>query len=348
MLRSNVFVPAKRRCGIARSVRAGVRWWVILVASLCPLAATGEESGPFDKAIAEAQARTVKIYGAGIGREPGYATGLIVSADGHILTAHGIYLAGERLWVVLPDGSRHRAEVERRSTPIQVAMLKIDAKTPDYFETTDKPAARRGDWVLGVSNAFKVADGPEPLSVNLGVVSLRTRLDIKRGTQRLPYEGDVLLIDAITSNPGAPGGALVTSDGRLAGMIGRITESESTGTRINYAVPSDLLHKFIEGRPLGSDPSELRPGITGIRVFTLGDSRAPAYVDRILPGSPAAGAGIRPDDLILSIGGKRVSTIRDFRRIGESLPAGKPVAIVIKRKDRTLSITLTPVEESDR
>lgn len=304
----------------------------------------------FSAAVANAQKRCVKIFGAGIGRTEGYATGLIVSPDGHILSAHGVYLAGERIRIALPDGSLHMATVERRSQRLQAAILKVDAKTPDYFDLAHKSSARKGDWVLAVSNCFKVADGPEPLSVNLGVLSLRTKLDGQNGVQDVPYEGDVLLVDAITSNPGAPGGAVISVDGHLVGMIGRLMESKATSTRLNYAVPVDLLDAFVQNKET-TDTPQTTPSITnsgksetGIRLFALGGKRDPAYIDRVLPNSPAAIAGLKPDDLVVSIGGEIVRDISDFKEAIKSLPAGQEVDIVVKRKDDVLSLKLTPTQ----
>ena len=121
------------------------------------------------------------LFGAGIGRAAGYATGLIVSNDGHIVTANSVILTGERIRVVTHDGKIHKAKLVRRDIAVRTAVLKIDATTPDHFTLLDKLPAAKGDWVLCVSNAFKVAEGKEPLSVNLGIVSLVTRVDTKRG-----------------------------------------------------------------------------------------------------------------------------------------------------------------------
>ncbi len=313
-----------------------------------------DEPGPlgdvFAPAIASAQKRTVKIFGAGIGRDPGYGSGLVISGDGLILTAQGIYLAGERIRVGLPDGTIHMAEIVRRSTAMQSALLKIDAKTPDFYELTEKMPAHKGDWVLAVSNAFKVADGPEPLSVNLGVLSLRTKLDAQNGVQDVPYEGDVVLIDAITSNPGAPGGAVVGVDGKLVGMVGRIMESKATSTRLNYAVPVDLLWAFVNNKLPENDPMPAVAPLanvkteTGIRLFALGTKRDPAYIDRVIPNSPAAKAGLQADDLVVSVQGEVIRNLGEFKQLVSTLPPDAEVEIVIKRKNDVLTIKLTPVK----
>ena len=318
-----------------------------LFACLAAPAFAGDAANIFAPAIEKAQQRCVKIYGAGIGREPGYATGIVVSPNGHILTAGGVYLSGSRIRVILPDGSLHMAEVERRSEPLQAAILKIGAATPDYFDLPAAQPVQTGDWVIAVSNLFKIADGPEKLSVNVGVVSLRTALDARRGTQDVPYDGDVLVIDAITSNPGAPGGAVVNVDGQLVGMIGKVLESASTNTRLNYAVPADLLRKFLEGAALVVKPRRPKTGKPeiGIKLFTLSGRRAPAYVDRVVAESPAERAGIAKDDLVLSIGGETVRNVGDYLKAEAQLTTGQPVRLVIKRRNEVVTVTLELEED---
>jgi serine protease Do len=321
---------------------------LIVMAALLVFAVTARPSlaqrpSAFSEAIEYAQARTVKIYGAGIGRVAGYATGLIVSAEGDILTSQGVYLSSENLRVGLPDGSLHPARVVRRSLPLQAALLKIDAPTPNHFDLAQPVEIRKGDWVLAVSNAFKVADGREPLSVNLGVFSLRTRVEAKRGVQDVDFEGDALLIDAITSNPGAAGGAVVTADGKLVGMIGKIIESKQTNTRLNYAVPTDQLARFLAGQEQLADTTQPKQKATlGLRLFTLGGRRGPAYIDRIAPGGAAARAGLRPDDLIVSINGQVVRDVEDFGKKLDTLTPKVEVPLVIKRRGKVLQLKITP------
>ncbi len=250
-------------------------------------------------------------------------------------------------------GSRFRmatlpAQIVRRSQTLQVALLKIEATTPDFFDVPEKPVAGKGDWILAISNAFKVADGAEPLSVNIGILSLRTRLDARRGFNDFPYDGDVYLYDAITSNPGAGGGAVVNSEGKLVGMVGRVIEGKTTNTRLNYAVPADMLKKFLAGEEAPPSTPESTNTATkaelGIRLFGLGGRKSPAYIDRVLPGSAAAGAGLKTDDLVVSIAGQVVRDGGDFKRVADTLRPGVEITIEVKRKSALLSIKLTPGE----
>jgi serine protease Do len=180
----------------------------------------------------------------------------------------------------------------------------------------------------------------------VGVLQLRTHLSARRGVQDFPYNGDVLLIDAITSNPGAAGGAVVGVDGKLAGMIGKVIEGVNTNTRLNYAVPTNLLHGFLtkpdevatnDTTPPGND----QPGELGIRLFGLAGRRGPAFVDRVVAGSPAAAAGIKSDDLVISLGGKAIKSSDDFQKSIALIKAGQEVAIIVKRKNDLVTLQLT-------
>ena len=304
-----------------------------------------EDNGPFAAGVDYAQKRVVKIYGATIGRSPGYATGIIVSPDGQILTAAGIFLTEGNVRVTMPDGSLQRADVIRRSENLQTALLKVSVPTPDFFAIPNEPAAKKGDWVLAVSNAFKVAEGSEPLSVNIGVLSLRVQLDARRGYTNFPYQDNVYLIDAITSNPGASGGAVVNSEGQLVGLVGKVIEGKTTGTRLNYAVPADLLQRFLNGDD--APPAVLNvpmgeKGELGIRLFALGGRKSPAYIDRVIPGSAAAQAGLKTDDLVVAINGEVVRDSGDFRRLAEEVKAGVEITVEVKRKNDVLSVKVKP------
>jgi len=247
---------------------------------------------------------------------------------------------------VLPDGSLHYADVIRRHDGLQVALLKIDTPTPDYFEVREDIEAAPGDWVVAVSNAFKVAEGAEPLSANLGIVSLRAELDTKKRAADFDVEGDVLLIDAITSNPGASGGALVDIEGNFVGLIGKVLEAEATNTRLNYAVPADLLAAFVEGRTVVADNGEETVAPKGdpelgIRVLALAGRRAPAYIDRVLPDSPASKAGLKKDDLVLAIDEQWVRNVREYQAAVRELKPGRKVVLSVKRDRKIVSVILT-------
>jgi serine protease Do len=291
----------------------------------------------------------VKVYGAGAGRVNSYATGMIVSPEGHIVTMQGVFLDGDQVRVALPDGQLVTAGVIRRDRQFQLALLQTSVATPNYFELSDELVGNKGDWVVALSNAFMVAEREEPMSATLGVISLVTSIEARLNQDNVAYSGELVLIDAITSNPGAGGGAVVLPDGTLVGMIGKVINSSDTNTRLNYAVPSRILKRFVAGQPLAETTptvvaSDQRPTL-GFELFKHGGKGGPAYVDRVLPGSPAATAGLKPDDLIVSMGGEKIGSIRDYERVLPTLTVGSESILVVKRGQELLRLPITPVAQ---
>ena len=300
----------------------------------------------FSSAIATAQPRTVKVFGAGAGAVNPYATGIIVSADGLIVTQQGVFLDGDQVRVGLPNGELVSASVVRRNRQYQLALLKIPVATPEFWSLADQPVGQIGDWVLAISNAFMVAEREEPMSVNLGVISLPTSIEAKLSNGDFAYVGDLVLIDAITSNPGAGGGAVVTADGTLVGMIGKIINSSETNTRLNYAVPAAILRQFVADTLPNAESaaanSSSEPAQLGIQLFKVGGRNSPAYIDRVQPNSPAQQVGLKPDDLVISLAGEKIATIRDYERVLGTLRAGVETMIMIKRGAELIRVQITP------
>lgn len=294
----------------------------------------------FKPIIDATQPKLVKVSGAGAGNVDAYASGVIVSGDGKIIAPQGVFLDGNQVQVMLADGRPFPATVVRRDRRLQLAYLQIEGETPDYFQLSDQAIGDQGDWVVAISNAFKVADKSEPLSVMLGVISLRTSIDAKLNDRDVAYSGPLVLIDAITSNPGAAGGAVVNREGQLVGMIGKIIDSTDTNTRLNYAVPQAELLRFLKGEAGDPQVTEAveagNPLDLGIRIFTLSGRTAAPYVDKVDKGGLAQVAGIRPDDLVISINGEKVSSVKEYLGLVETLTDQRATIIVVARGAKLL------------
>jgi serine protease Do len=123
---------------------------------------------------------------------------------------------------------------------------------------------------------------------------------------------------------------------------------------LNYAVPADLLARFVAGESFepspavvaaSPSPSTAAKADLGIRLFALGGRRGPAYIDRVLPGGPAAAAGLKSDDLIVTIAGQVVHDTSEYKQIVESLPVGREVAVEVKRKNELVRVNVTPAAQ---
>lgn len=314
-----------------------------------------QDPSAINRVVAQCQPKMAKVIGAGAGRVDGYGSGFIVSPDGLILTSQGVYLDGSQVKVELSDGNSYPATILRRNRTLQLALLKIDPERElDFFPLSDGPVGEKGDFVIAISNAFKVADKSEPLSAMIGIVSLRTSMEAWLNKRDVAYRGPLVLIDAITSNPGASGGVVVDVQGNAVGMIGKLINSSETNTRINYAVPASTLLAFVENRLENLEDESVagaaelvasKPATLGIVLFSAGGRKDPAYIDRVKRGSPAAKLRLRPDDLIISVDGVQTATVADFEAAVAKMVPGQKVMLLVKRGSGLLRAEIVPVEK---
>jgi len=319
---------------------------VVLAGLILAVDAGAVRAGDSLSAIArDVQPKVVKIYGAGGLRGlEAYQSGVLISADGHVLTAWSYVLDSDDVAVVLDDGRRFTAEFVGSDPLTEVAVLKIDpGKDPlPYFNLRESPAVNVGARVLAFSNLFGIATGSEPVSMLQGYVSTVAPLEARRGGFSTNYRGDVYIVDAATNNPGASGGALVDGRGRLVGMLGKELRSELTGTWLNYALPTAAFAANVEAIATGEfKPAPLtdanRPddpqSLPALGIVLVPDvlSRTPPYVDRVLRDSPAAKVGMRPDDLVVMINSQVVSSRREADEAVGRLESDAPIRVSVLR-----------------
>ncbi len=331
-------------CGFAYVLAA------IIICS-ATLAAAGTS---LSEAIAQTQPKIVKIYSAGGFRGmEAHQSGMLISAEGHIITAFSYVLDTDYITVTLDDGRKfEQARLVVADPALEVAVLKIDAADLPHFDLADAVEIDAGTRVLALSNLFNVAIGNEPASVQHGVVSVKTQLEARRGVFETPYRGPVYVLDAMTNNPGAAGGALVTRNGRLAGMLGKELRNSLNNTWLNYAVPIAQLRTSVDeiraGKFVTPDLDKLRKKpdrsleLASLGIALVPDvlERTPPYVDYVESGSPAAIAGIRPDDLVLLLGERLIQSCKLLRSELEYVDFEDPIRLVLLRGLELVDTTL--------
>ncbi len=302
--------------------------------------------------IAHTQPKIVKIHGAGGLRGlEAYQSGLLISAEGHVLTAWSTVLDTEYITVVLSDGRKFDAKLQGADPRLEVAVLKIDARDLPHFDLAQAVEADAGARVLAFSNLFNVAAGDEPASVQRGTIAVKTRLEARRGVFETPYTGPVYVLDVVTNNPGSAGGAVVTRRGELVGMLGKELRNALNNTWLNYATPISELRRSVDeirsGKFVARKPEELKkparwltPAVLGLVLVPDVVERTPPYVDEVLPGSPAAKAGIRPDDLIILVADQLVPSCKSLRKELEYIDHEDKVKLTVLRSQEMLEFTL--------
>jgi serine protease Do len=315
----------------------------------------GARAASFAAVARGVQPKVVKLYGAGgfQGLES-YQSGLLISPQGHVLTVWSYVLDGDDVVVVLDDGRRFTAQHVAADPLSEIAVLKFDPgdDAVPFFDLSAAVTAEPGARVLAFSNLFGIATGDEAVSMLHGVVSALAPLDARRGAFATNFHGEVYVVDAAANNPGAAGGALTDSQGRLLGMLGKELRSGVTGTWLNYALPvaafATTVEDMLAGRFTPPELTELdRPdnplslAVLGIVLVPDVVTRTPPYVDRVVPDSPAARAGLRADDLVVTINAQVAASCRDAVKLVERLESDAEVQLAVLRGSEFLEFTLT-------
>ncbi|HEX4415494.1 MAG TPA: S1C family serine protease [Lacipirellulaceae bacterium] len=354
--------PSPRRFAYVRAVALAV---VYLLAGVS-VARASDGAASFIDVAREVQPKVVKLYGAGGPRGlVAYQSGLLISGKGHVLTASSYVLDADEVTVVLNDGRHFTAKYVASDPITEIAMLQFDPGKEEvpHFDLAAAKKAEAGTRVLAFSNLFGIAVGDEPVSMLHGVISAVAPLEARRGAFTANYHGDVYVVDASSNNPGAAGGALTDADGHLLGMLGKELRSNVSGTWLNYALPVSAFAATAEdmmaGRFTPPDTKEAdRPTnpltLSALGVVLVPDvvTRTPPYVDRVLPNSPAAAAGLRPDDLVVMIDSQPAPSCREANRLTERLERDATLHLGVLREERLLEFTLTakptePAKDND-
>ena len=194
--------------------------------------------GSFAQVIDQVQPKIVKIFGAGGLRGlEAYQSGFLISGEGHILTVWSYVLDSDVVTIYLNDGRKFQAEVVGMDPRTEIAVLKIDGEGLPHFNLDEAVPLEAGSRVLAFSNLYGVAFGNEAASVLKGSVAAKTELAARRGAYETNYRGAAYVLDAMTNNPGAAGGALTDRRGRLAGLLGKELRSSLTNIWLDYAIP---------------------------------------------------------------------------------------------------------------
>jgi len=228
----------------------------------------------------------------------------------------------------------------------------VEAADLPYFDLGQSVHVEDGARVLAFSNVFNVAAGNERASVQDGVISVTTTLAARRGVFETPYRGPVYVLDAITNNPGAAGGALVTHRGELTAMLGKELRNSLNNTWLNYGIPIEELRKSVDEIRAGKfvarrdKEAEKKPehalklAMLGITLVPDVLERTPPYVDTVYAGSPAARARVQPDDLIVLVGDHLIQSCKSLLSELEYIDYEDPVKLTIIRGQDLLEVTV--------
>jgi serine protease Do len=273
------------------------------------------------------------------GKVMGLGSGVIVSADGLILTNNHVAEAGDEIMVRIGEhGHEYKAKVVGNDPSSDLALLRIDAKNLPVLTFADSQQVRVGDLVLAVGSPFGLTN-----TVTMGIVSA-----LGRGGMGITDYEDFIQTDA-SINPGNSGGALVDAQGRLVGINTAIYSRSGGNQGIGFAVPSNLAHTVMDsllkyGKVtrgyLGTRVQDLTPDLA--EQFKAPADQEGALIAEATPGGAAAKAGLKNGDIITAINGKPISDPHALRLTIGGMNPGDKVNVTYLRdgQSRTMDVTL--------
>ncbi len=311
--------------------------------------------------------KTVKLYGAGgVAGLDAYQSGFFISEEGQILTVWSTVLDLDTVIAVTSDGKRMEAKVVGIDPNLEIAVLSTGKQTTNYFDilppkpdpaknkaaaTPQLRVAQTGDRVLAFSNLFGIATGNEMSSLQKGVIMATTQLDARRGSFKSVYQGPIYVIDAMTNNPGAAGGALTDMQGNLLGILGKELRDARANTWLNYAIPiaqvNESVGRIIEGKSILKTADSRKAADRPLSLVDLGIAlipdvlaKTPAYIDLVQPNSPASAAKLASDDLVLFVNSVRITSQTALRNELKYIDQADEVTLLIQRGTTLKEVTL--------
>ncbi|MDY0885847.1 DegQ family serine endoprotease [Dongia soli] len=264
-------------------------------------------------------------------------SGVILRADGLVVTNNHVIKGADQITVVLNDGREFEAKVIAAEEQLDLALLRVDTKGEKLppLELRDSDDLEVGDLVLAIGNPFGVGQ-----TVTSGIVSglARTRTGINDF-------GFFIQTDAAI-NPGNSGGALVTMDGRVVGINTAIFSKTGGSVGIGFAIPSNMVKAMISAeanggkfvRPwIGASGEELTAEI----AKSLGLPKPGGVViKQVYPDGPAVRAGIKPGDVITAVNGKPVNDPEALRFRLATLQLGTPATLEIMSRGESREVKI--------
>ena len=262
-------------------------------------------------------------------------SGVLVSAQGYILTNHHVISDADDIDVALSDGRKVKAQVIGSDPETDIAVLKIDAKQlPPPITLGKVESVHVGDVVLAIGNPFGVGQ-----TVTSGIVSALGRDHVGINT----FENFIQTDAAI--NPGNSGGALVDTRGNLIGINTAIYSNNGGSMGIGFAIPISLAKQVMEAILtngsvtrgwIGVEPQNLTKELSeslGLPSVTAG-----VLLSGVLEGGPAARGGVKPGDVLISVNGSSTKDVRQLLNQIAQIGPGNDANLKILRKDKEIEL----------
>jgi len=272
-------------------------------------------------------------------------SGVIVTADGYIVTNNHVVQDAVNVTVTLNDKRVYKATVVGTDPSTDLAVIHIDEKDLPYLVLGNSDDVKIGEWVLAVGNPFNLTS-----TVTAGIVSAKAR-DINILGSKGAVESFIQTDAAI--NPGNSGGALVNTRGELIGINAAIASGTGYYTGYSFAIPVNIVRKVAEDF---MKYGKIQRAFLGIAYHEIDDqfakenglsSLSGVYIQEVVPGGAAEKAGIKTGDVITGIQNKPVNGKSELMETVSQLSPGDVVNVTLLRDGKQIDLTVKLITESN-
>ena len=278
------------------------------------------------------QVQTPKRVGAG--------SGVIISADGYIVTNNHVVDGADELMVTLNDNKEYSARIIGTDATTDLALIKIDAKNLPAIQIANSDDVKVGEWVLAVGNPLGLNN-----TVTAGIVSAKAR-SMGQGVSSM------IQTDAAI-NQGNSGGALVNTNGALIGINAMIYSQTGSNIGYGFAIPTTIMNKVVDDLKKYGNVQRAMIGIQGSDVNVYVDTEKEKgnevdlgtmegiYVAKVIEEGAADDAGMKEGDVITHIDGQKVAKFGELQNIIAQKRPGDKISITYLRNKSKKNATLT-------
>jgi serine protease Do len=281
----------------------------------------------------------------------GYGSGVIISADGYIITNNHVIENADNITVKLNDNREFKAEIIGRDPGTDIALLKIKSDNLPFVKYGDSDQLKLGEWVLAVGNPFNLTS-----TVTAGIISAKGRNLQFPGDDS--YKLDSYIQTDAALNMGNSGGALVNAGGLLVGITSAIVSPSGTYAGNSFAIPVNIVKKVVDDiKQFGT----VQRAIIGVNILDVTsdlieeknlklDQVKGVYIERIVSGGAAEDAGLKEKDVIVKINGVSVGSMAELQeQVGKYRPGDKADVTYIRNgKENTVPVILKNVDNTTK
>ncbi len=268
-------------------------------------------------------------------------SGVIISADGYIVTNNHVVDGADELTVSLTDNKEYSARIIGSDKTTDLALIKIDGKNLPAIAIANSDAVRVGEWVLAVGNPLGLNN-----TVTAGIISAKARTLGANGVESF------IQTDAAI-NQGNSGGALVNTRGELIGINAMLYSQTGSNIGYGFAIPTTIMNKVVDDLKKYGNVQRAMIGIQGTDVKNYVDAEKEKdkevdlgtmegiYVAKVVEDGAAEAAGLKEGDVITAVDGQKVTKFGELQGILAKKRPGDKVTITYLRNKKSHNVTAT-------